>query len=277
MATFQNKIYCNNCAKPGHMYNQCKMPILSIGIVVYKEVVLEGGRRENQYLMICRNHTYGFMDFIRGKYSIYNKDCLLHLFNEMTVHEKKLILEETFAELWKYLWNHTQLQNQYKKEQFLSEDKFNTLKNGVLFQNTSFYSIDTLLKESNQTPLWEEPEWGFPKGRRNYNERDYDCALREFREETGYSTNSLKLIENILPFEEIFTGSNYKSYKNKYYVLRMTVETPKVVEHFDKDEVSKMEWKTYEECMECIRTYNLEKRQLITNIHQMLMSYKMTV
>jgi hypothetical protein len=80
----QMEIYCNNCAKPGHMYNQCKMPILSIGTIVYKEVFKTTQEKEVQYLMIRRNHTYGFMDFIRGKYSIYNKDCLLHLFKEMT-------------------------------------------------------------------------------------------------------------------------------------------------------------------------------------------------
>jgi hypothetical protein len=29
---------------------------------------------------------------------------------------------------------------------------------------------------------------------------------------------------------------------------------------YDKSEVSKLEWKTYNECLECIRSYNLEKR-----------------
>ena len=53
-------------------------------------------------------------------------------------------------------------------------------------------------------------------------------------------------------------------------------ETPKVVEHFDKSEVSKMEWKTYDECMECIRPYNLEKKQLLTNIYNVLCKYKLT-
>ena len=49
-------------------------------------------------------------------------------------------------------------------------------------------------------------------------EKDYDCAIREFIEETGFNISKLKNIQNILPFEEIFTGSNYKSYKHKYFV-----------------------------------------------------------
>ena len=264
-----NKIYCNNCSKQGHMYHQCKMPILSIGTIVFKEVPSD---KQIQFLMICRNHTFGFMDFMRGKYSIYNKDFLLNLFNEMTDYEKNMILTNEFKELWCYLWNNRDSYLQYREEETLSEEKFNSLHAGIFFQN-SYYSIKSIIEECNHNH-WTEPEWGFPKGRRNNYERDYDCALREFREETGYTTNNLKNIENIMPFEEIFTGSNYKSYKNKYFLLKMFAETPKSVDHFDKNEVSKMEWKTYEECMECIRPYNLEKKQLLTNIYQALMTYK---
>jgi len=277
MTTYQNKIYCNNCSKPGHMYHQCKMPILSIGTIVFKEIPRYQNTPEIQFLMIRRNHTFGFMDFIRGKYSLYSKDFILNLFKEMTIDERNMIKDNEFSELWNYLWNYRSVESQYKQEERISEEKFNSLKIGIFFQQ-SFFSITTLLVECYENEfLWKEQEWGFPKGRRNHYERDYDCALREFREETGYSPSSLKNVENIMPFEEIFTGSNYKSYKNKYYLLKMIEETPKVVDHFDRSEVSKMEWKTYEECMECIRPYNLEKKQLLTNIYNVLCKYKMTI
>jgi 8-oxo-dGTP pyrophosphatase MutT (NUDIX family) len=255
------------------------MPILSIGTIVFKEVLIENDnikKNQIQFLMIRRNHTFGFMDFIRGKYSLYNRDFILNLFKEMTVYEREIIKEKDFDYLWNYLWNHRSIQSQYKQEERLSEEKFVALKSGILFQNT-IYSIQTFIDECElDETKWLEQEWGFPKGRRNHYERDYDCALREFREETGYSTRSLKNVENIMPVEELFTGSNYKSYKNKYYILKMMEETPKVVEHFDKSEVSKMEWKTYDECMECIRPYNLEKKQLLTNIYNVLCKYKLT-
>ena len=41
----------------------------------------------------------------------------------------------------------------------------------------------------------------------------------------------------------------------------------------DPFEVSKMEWKTFEECIDCIRPYNLEKKSLITNIHNCIKKY----
>ena len=51
---------------------------------------------------------------------------------------------------------------------------------------------------------------------------------------------------------------------------------PKIVNPFDNSEVSKVEWKTYEECMETIRPYNLEKKRLLTNIYKCLKQYKLT-
>jgi hypothetical protein len=34
--------------------------------------------------------------------------------------------------------------------------------------------------------------------------------------------------------------------------------------------VSKMEWKTYEECLNSIRPYNLEKKRLLHNVYKCL-------
>jgi len=45
--------------------------------------------------------------------------------------------------------------------------------------------------------------------------------------------------------------------------------------HYDKTEVSKIEWKTYKECLECIRPYNLEKKALIKNIYNCLIGCKL--
>jgi ADP-ribose pyrophosphatase YjhB (NUDIX family) len=265
---------CNNCGKYGHMFYQCKMPITSIGVIVFRKY-----RGRIQYLMIRRKDTLGFIEFIRGKYSIYNKEYILNLLNEMTFEEKRKLREEKFSGLWNDIWSLTEDKKynlQYKNEESVSYEKYNALKSGITIQNDSsgssntMYTLDSLLDESITS--WNEPEWGFPKGKRNMNEKDYDCALREFCEETGYDKKYLKLIENILPFEEIFIGSNYKAYKHKYFLMFMEEEVE--LNHiYDNAEVSKIEWKTYEECMECIRTYNLEKKRIISNIHHTLLEY----
>jgi 8-oxo-dGTP pyrophosphatase MutT (NUDIX family) len=127
---------------------------------------------------------------------------------------------------------------------------------------------------NNCTTTWEETEWEFPKGRRNYQEKDLDCALREFEEETGLSKTEIKVIGNIIPFEEIFLGSNHKSYKHKYF-LAYTEKTTDDLTNYQQTEVSKLDWKTLDECLESIRPYNLEKKQLIININKILQEYRL--
>ena len=72
---------CNNCGKLGHLYGNCKLPIISIGIVAF---TFDTTIQKHKYLMIRRKDTLGYMDFVRGKYSIYNKDYLLNLLNQLT-------------------------------------------------------------------------------------------------------------------------------------------------------------------------------------------------
>uniref|UniRef100_A0A6C0AS92 Nudix hydrolase domain-containing protein n=1 Tax=viral metagenome TaxID=1070528 RepID=A0A6C0AS92_9ZZZZ len=254
--------YCNNCGKPGHLYHQCKMPITSIGLIVFRK----RPDTEIEYLMICRKDTLGYIDFMRGKYSIYSKDYLMNMLKQMTYTEKERTKTHTFDQLWKSIWGNEDISMQYKSEEIISRDKFNTLRNGIITKN-DYYDLDTMIEESNLSTTWNEPEWGFPKGRRNYQEKDYECGLREFSEETGYQSRQIKNIKNLLPFEEIFIGSNYKSYKHKYYLTYMKYEDSLITRPFEKSEVSKMEWKTYDECVELIRPYNLEKKRLLTNIH----------
>ena len=121
---------------------------------------------------------------------------------------------------------------------------------------------------------WLETEWEIPKGRRNFKEKDLDCALREFEEETGLFKKNIKIIENLLPFEEMFLGSNHKSYKHKYF-LGYTENHNDDLNNYQQSEVSKLEWKTLDECLESIRPYNLEKKQLIININKVLQEYRL--
>jgi hypothetical protein len=260
--------YCNNCGKGGHVFHQCKIPITSVGIIVFRKNNLG----EHEYLMIRRKDTLGYIDFMRGKYSIYNKHYIMNMLKQMTIREKECLKQCDFDVAWKDVWGSDTSFLQYKSEEQTSKDKFYCLVSGVINNNES-YSLLDMIEESNRYELWTEPEWGFPKGRRNYQEKDYECALREFAEETGYDTSALVNIHNILPFEEIFTGSNYKSYKHKYYLMYMKKYDIDPVCNYDMTEVSKMEWKSFDDCMSSIRSYNLEKKKILKNIHELLNVY----
>jgi 8-oxo-dGTP pyrophosphatase MutT (NUDIX family) len=258
--------YCNNCGTKGHMFYQCKQPITSVGIIVFRK----NSENVREYLMIRRKDSIGYVEFLRGKYTIYNKLYLLNIISEMTHDEKQRILTNDFNTLWTQLWS-DDVNLQYRSEEKNSQEKFDALKHGILNTNLE-YTLESLINESTTT--WTEPEWGFPKGRHNNQEKDLLCALREFEEETGYSRSSLNIIQNLLPFEEIFTGSNYKSYKHKYYVAFME-NSNEIPESYQYSEVSKIEWKTYDDAISLIRPYNLEKKDVLIRVNTLLNTYKL--
>ena len=191
----------------------------------------------------------------------------------MTIQEKERLRCLDFDTLWKQIWGDNQISSQYKYEENVSKTKFNLLRNGINCNNT-FYDLNCLIDESNKYETWNEPEWGFPKGRRNYQENDYSCALREFNEETGIDISALTIMQNISPYEETFTGSNYKSYKHKYFLSCINNSDRINMNNFETSEVSCMEWKTYEQCMQHIRPYNLEKLSIMKNINYVLTTFQ---
>jgi 8-oxo-dGTP pyrophosphatase MutT (NUDIX family) len=323
---------CNNCGKQGHLFHQCKLPITSYGIILYRKIKIKENEKDNEtnedlkkekdnnekdnqykyeYLMIRRKDSFGYIGFLRGKYIQHNAEQLQNMFDEMSVVEKDNIRNHNFETLWKQMWGETYVSSQYKSEENISQKKFDILRHGIVIKtNTTepvncfkkvtaddsinekeqrldkieekdsgktdqFISLETLI--NNSTTTWKETEWEFPKGRRNYQEKDLDCAIREFEEETGISKYNIKIIENLMPFEEIFIGSNHKSYKHKYFLAAMFDKEEKnkyTLNNYQKTEVSQIKWKTLEECLESIRPYNLEKKQLILNINTVLQEYK---
>jgi hypothetical protein len=42
---------------------------------------------------------------------------------------------------------------------------------------------------------------------------------------------------------------------------------------FQRSEVGKMEWCNYEDCLNKIRSYNLEKKRLLTNINETINNF----
>lgn len=254
---------CSNCGKIGHLFYQCKLPITSYGILLFRFT-------ENipEYLLIRRKDSFGYIDFIRGKYSLSNIFQIQKSIDEMCVVEKQRIINNTFDVLWRELWgiNSTLM---YKSEEISSSKKFETLTNGILV-NDKVVTLKDLVNRS--TTSWQEQEWEFPKGRRNYKENDMECAFREFEEETGISKRNIQLIENVIPYEEYFVGSNFKSYKHKFY-LAYTSCNDIALDKIQRTEVSKMEWLTLDKCMQHIRPYNLEKKTILENVDKMLKRY----
>lgn len=262
--------FCNNCGKYGnHSYNNCKFPTTSIGLIAIRCAPSQepGQDQKYEFLMIRRKDTLGFVDFIRGKYTFSNFTHVRNIIDEMTVSEKDRLLRCDFKQLWTEMWG-SYTSSQFTGEEIQSRDKFNKLKNGVFFKGSS--TCVTLRELIERSPTrWKNAEWGFPKGRRNNQEYDIECALRENLEETGYPIKKTDILSNVAPFEEVFIGSNLKSYKHKYFVSFVSNEL-QPVSSFEKSEVSKLKWLPYEMCIKKIRPYNTEKIKMLHRIHSIL-------
>ncbi len=239
------KYLCNNCGNYGHLFYNCRKPITSFGIVCYRH-----NQNKIEYLFVQRKDSLGYVDFLRGKYNEKNVYQLNNIISEMTLTEKQNIINYTYSELWDKLWN-----KENEKYDIKNEEKYNYIKKHKI----NLFNV-----------VWDEPEWGFPKGRRNYKEKDLECALREFEEETGYLKKNILLIKNLNPYEEIFTGSNLKSYKHKYFIAMMNYEDTIDESKFQKSEIGNMRWFTCETGLEKIRNYNIEKKELLHSLDELL-------
>ena len=261
-------IYCGNCGKSGHIYKECRQPITSLGIILYR--IREG---KIEYLLIMRKDTLGYVELIRGNYPLNDIGYLQNIIEEMTIHEKKKIVESNFETLWNNLWvENEEKKIKYKTENYKSMVNFNKLSQGIEICGQDV-KLDELIQHSSSS--WNEPEWGFPKGRRNLRERDLHCALREFEEETDIKKHEIEVIKGIKPFSEEFVGSNNKVYKHIYYLAKMNEIT---VPCINKDktiqviEIGDIQWFTIDEALDKIRCYDIAKKNVLLEVNSYLIN-----
>lgn len=256
--------YCCNCGKTGHIYRKCLSPIMSLGIILVK---LEDNTLK--YLLIQRRDTLGFVEFMRGKYNLENIKYIFKLFEIMTESERNKIMTSDFDTLWNNLWMNKNLK-QYHNEYDTSKKKFTMIKNGNVMYENNIINFEYINKTSELK--WFEPEWGFPKGRRNLKETDLECAVREFEEETGFKKGEYTLI-NINPIEEIFSGTNSIRYKHIYYIAKTLMDKKLIIDknNFNQvSEISTIKWFNYEDALSKIRPYNLEKKKVLEKLNEFL-------
>ena len=241
-----------------------KQPITSVGIIAF---TIDKQTKDIKYLMIQRKHSVGFVDFVRGKYVLHNKVQIISLLAVMTETEHLRLVNDDFSEMWGEMWGGT--------EDLAAREKLEHLRKGVM-TNYNVYTLGDCIKEAISIRKWTQNDWGFPKGRKNFNESDMSCAVREFNEETGINDTFLSIITNIVPYEEIFTGSNFKSYKHKYYLAYIeNGETSVNLAGFQKEEVGNMEWKTFPAALSSIRDYHVERKDILRNVDMVIKNLKL--
>lgn len=210
-------IRCANCGQIGHVYKICKYPISSFGVICYRKCKNE----QIEYLMVQRKFSLCFVEFVRGNYSLQNRSYILRLFANMTTDERTSLLRGPFRRIWDSFWqtNESVISACFIREYNKSLYQYSQLRVGYWLRNPAlpnqFFSLSRAIIDTHV--VHKEPEWGFPKGRRNINESDIDCARREFVEETTIDIRDVSFLD-MQPVEETFFGMNRVNYRHTYYV-----------------------------------------------------------
>lgn len=206
------------------------------------------------------------MDFLRGKYTLADPAYIQTLLNQMTIEEHSRLLMTPFDTLWTNLWN-SQNTRQFRSELEHAKIMFDKIKStgDIYGKMLTRYITDC-------TTAWEEPEWGFPKGRRSPHESELDCAVREFTEETGLKAREVRIRSREPPEYEDYVGTNGIPYKHTYYIGDCVSDVN--VNKFNRvqtREVSAIGWFPFEEAYLKLRSTNPEKRAVLGRIHARIM------
>lgn len=255
--SYKKKMVCLNCDIEGHTFKNCTLPVRSYGIIAYRDTK----SKEREFLIIQRKDTIGKTDFMRGKYKtkgIINYNRLKSLIEEMTDIEKNEILTTPKEVIWDNMWlDH-------------NSGIFKNEKNKAM---NMFKEIDykTMIKESIPS-RYIENEWGFPKGRKNLSESAIDCAIREFKEETGLKKEHF-FIKDDSTFTEEFIASDGISYVHIYYIAKVNsfINLDSIHKNLlYRQEVKNIGFFSYKNAYKLFRDYNTNKKAVLTKVNDYL-------
>lgn len=172
----------------------------------------------------------------------------------MTQDEHKKLENNSFEDLWDDLWQDTSKDKSFSKEFLKAKKKFDELKN-----NNFFNSLIT---------KYLEPEWEFPKGRKQYMETKIDCAFREFQEETNINKNQINILERVNSLDEEYEGTDGKKYCHIFYLAMSKDDISLDINNTEqKKEVGNIKWLTVIDAINKVRDYQVVKKKILHQIY----------
>lgn len=203
----------------------------SLGLACFRK-----SKDKLEILLICKRYTYAYNEFIHGKYHPNDTAGLIKLFSGMTMEEKIDILSLNFGQIWYRVWLNSPRHSTYFSDKNKYESTF-LVDKGVKLRKL-------INRSKNSQRVWE-----MPKGRkRNKNESDLQCAIREFHEETYIPRKCYKIIPDARrKYSYVDDGIRY----DNHYYMALMIQDHNTVVNFNCtsqiDEICDIRWMTIEE------------------------------
>ena len=238
-------------------------------ITSYGVICCRPAAQGTEFLMIQRKDSICYVDFVRGKYNIFDARYIQRLLAGMTTEERLRLATRPFEALWTQLWMSSK---RYNQEYHVCREKFGMLRRGFQVSDEHGARLITLASMMAATaPGVQEPEWDFPKGRRSANESHAQCALREFQEETGIPHDAVALTGNNVVFKKL--GCNDVLYKTVLFLASFSgaASEPPPMNDAQAREVQAVRWLPAGHVMD--RLHNQQQRakfeEVLTDLPEM--------
>lgn len=216
-----------------------------------------------KFVMVSRRLSLGFTQFVSGNYSLTMPNTLGNLIEQMYPSEIELLMTKSYRELL-MISSSIGLDDPLNVKHLLAQAKHDILVN--IPDNRR--NLAWFLK--NYSPHYDTQEWGFPKGHRNNKEKMIDCALREFREETGITSDRIHVFDNLEPIVEDMVGTNGVKYHHVYYLATVDAVHEEIQE--DTREIGEVRWVTYSECIDLLRPHHPHKHWIMKEVYIFLIN-----
>lgn len=198
---------------------------------------------ELHFALVKRRSSYGLIHILKGNLDV-------KAFAELSLYEKTNLIRICRMD---FGW-----QDIFKEFYQLTTEPLHRYDR---YLNNFIQRRHTILEMLQNSPtLFPYGVWGFPKGKRERNETEMDCALRELYEETDILPQDITLSDINLPVE------NYNGWLYQYYVYSITTDN---VENriIDDGEISDVVWCSFKDALRLIPQCMEEKRKQLRYVY----------
>lgn len=188
-----------------------------------------------EILLIKKRYTYQFFELVMAHYKRNDMKYIKYMFDNMSYSEKMDIMSMQFSRMW-YKINHSDPERFYNIVDIYKHNNFSNTPIDQKYSEADQYKLyiekknkfeknfgkdggkrlRTLIHQSNDAKVI----WEMPKGGKNSDESNIDCAIREFYEETSIKSNKYRILYDVNPLVDSFVDNDI-IYKTVYYIATL--------------------------------------------------------